>query len=342
MSNIKDVARRAGVSPSTVSIIVNGKSEERRISGDTQVKVMEAMRFLDYHPNISARKLKEGENKSVVVALFWSFDFRRAMLARFLVGLQGKIQKSDLDIEIVIYPYISGELRKETSLVVGNKFHAAIIANANDKDLKYLNNLDSLVPIVLYNRNLMKYSSANIDDRKIGIMAAEHFVQNGYRRARIVTSSDSFKGMSIREKAFEVRMEKLGASVHKEKLVAKENSVLQGKNCGDILLEGFEKDKDIDCLFCASDALAIGITHAFMKKGIHIPEEIGILAIGNGSPYYSEFNNPPISVINVPMELMAEKCFDLLVKKKFQAETKPEHVYFETKLLHRESTKGYC
>ena len=83
MASIKDVAQLAGVSFSTVSIIINGKATERKISEETQKRVWEAMRKLQYRPNISAKKLKEGETDKLVVALFWSFDFRRAMLIRF-------------------------------------------------------------------------------------------------------------------------------------------------------------------------------------------------------------------------------------------------------------------
>ena len=51
MATIKDVAKSAGVSVTTVSIIINGKSEERKISAATQERVQDAMRELGYQPN---------------------------------------------------------------------------------------------------------------------------------------------------------------------------------------------------------------------------------------------------------------------------------------------------
>ena len=53
MATIKDVAKQAGVSVTTVSIIINGKAEERKISAATQERVAEAMRDLGYQPNLS-------------------------------------------------------------------------------------------------------------------------------------------------------------------------------------------------------------------------------------------------------------------------------------------------
>ncbi|MDE6185713.1 MAG: LacI family DNA-binding transcriptional regulator, partial [Lachnospiraceae bacterium] len=71
MVGIKDIAKKAGVSFSTVSIILNGRAEERKISPGTQKKVMDAVKELQYRPNISAKSLKEGRNSSFVIALFW-------------------------------------------------------------------------------------------------------------------------------------------------------------------------------------------------------------------------------------------------------------------------------
>lgn len=67
VSTIKDVAKRAGVSPTTVSIILNGKAEDRKISQATLEKVMNAVRDLDYQPNLSARRLRSNEIKSRVL-----------------------------------------------------------------------------------------------------------------------------------------------------------------------------------------------------------------------------------------------------------------------------------
>ena len=107
MPTIKDVAALAGVSFSTVSIIINGKSAERKISLQTQKKVLDAMKELNYKPNISAKKLRN-HRPTITIALFWTTDFRSSMLARFMKGLQDEIKDIQANgdcVEIVIYPY---------------------------------------------------------------------------------------------------------------------------------------------------------------------------------------------------------------------------------------------
>ena len=136
MASIKDVAKHANVSISTVSIIINGKSEERKISQETQKKVRQAMKELNYQPNFSAKKLRSSQNKKTI-ALFWTTDFREVMLARFLSGLQTTINKMKLDYDIIIYPYENDHLCEEQTLTQISNYHGAIIANASQKDLDF-------------------------------------------------------------------------------------------------------------------------------------------------------------------------------------------------------------
>ena len=74
MATIKDVAKLSGVSVTTVSIIINGKAEERKISDSTCRKVLEAKRELGYQTNLSARRLRYQESKNPVIAFFRPID----------------------------------------------------------------------------------------------------------------------------------------------------------------------------------------------------------------------------------------------------------------------------
>jgi len=69
MATIKDVANLAGVSVSTVSVIINNKAEERKISTATREKVEEAIKQLNYQPSISARKLRSNESNVYTVGV---------------------------------------------------------------------------------------------------------------------------------------------------------------------------------------------------------------------------------------------------------------------------------
>lgn len=337
MAGIKDVAELAGVSLSTASIVVNGKSKERKISEKTQVRVLDAMRELNYVPNVSAKTLRRGESNRYVVALFWSFDFRSTMMIRFLNGLQKSIKDENADMSIIIHPYQTGELIKEKESFLGGEFHAAIIANANSADLEFLSSENFVVPLVLYNRILDDYSSVNVDDEAIGKAAAEHLYHKGYRKPAVIHGLKNFPGATDREKSFIKTMKNYGIVMQKKDTILAENSVKGGAKCAENILTRQGEDLP-DSFWCASDALAIGFANTMQQNGIRIPEDVGIIAVGNIDPQYSCYNNPPITVIDIPMEKMASGCFDYLKNSMHNYMAPPERRYFETELYQRKST----
>lgn len=103
---------RPGVSVTTVSIIINGKAEERKISAATQERVAEAMRDLGYQPNLSARRLRSQENERPVIAFFWPLDYRVSILASFLNFIQIEIAESGFDCEMMIQTYENDKLEQ--------------------------------------------------------------------------------------------------------------------------------------------------------------------------------------------------------------------------------------
>lgn len=335
MSSIKDVAEMAGVSLSTASIVANGKAKERKISEATQKKVLDSMKKLNYVPNVSAKTLRRGESQKYVVALFWSFDFRSIMMHRFLFGFQKKISELNADMSVIIHPYKTGELYKEASSFAGGEFHAAVIGNADDADKSFLKESHFQIPIILYNRLLDGFSSVNIDDEKLGIMAAEHLYHKGYRRPALIHGTQNFPGATARETAFRTHMEELGCTLPENRMILAENSLKGGYECGQLLKQS---ELSADCFFCASDSIALGFLAAFADAGL-IPEKVGVLAVGNSDAQYSKYHAPSLSVINIPIEEMAEECCQYLYKNMYSMNGAVEIKYFETKLYERETTQ---
>ena len=337
MASIKDVAEMAGVSLSTASIVANGKSKERKISEATQKKVLETMKTLNYIPNVSAKTLRRGESQKYVVALFWNIDFRSIMMHRFLFGFQKKIKELNAEMSIIIHPYQTGELKKEAASFTGGEFHAAVIGNADGNDMEFLKKSNFQLPIILYNRLLEGFSSVNIDDHQLGIMAAEHLYAQGYRRPAIIHGTQNFPGATGREQAFRNRMEELGCEIPEPRMILAGNSVRGGYECGE-QIKAKQEEINADSFFCASDSIALGLLAALADTGL-VPEKAGVLAIGNSDPQYSKYHAPSVSVINIPIEEMAEECCDYLYRNMYSPSSESKTRYFETKLYARETTK---
>ena len=320
MATIKELAAYTGLSPSTVSIVLGGKAQQRKIPESTQRRVQEAAQALGYRPNISARRLRDPEAKeSMVVAVFWAEDFRAPMMVRFLRGLRRAIQAQGGGCEVLIHPYTCGRLREERSLISLSMFNAAVICNASAEDLAWLEQAKPLLPIVLYNRRSDSYCTVNVDDARIGALPAEVFSAHGRRRAAVLTADEVFYGMRVRTDRFLARCGELGLAVGP--VLRQENSMRGGCE-GALALCALPGDERPDCLFCASDALALGALRGFHQRGLCLPQALELIAVGNGEREAEEYAWPSLAVVSVPIEEMAVECFYLL-RRLVRGEVRP-------------------
>ncbi len=329
MPTIKELAAEAGLSASTVSIVLRGKSKERNIPEVTQKRVWDAAKKLGYHPNVAARRLRVQAAESFVIAVFWASDFRAQLMVRFLRGLLEATLGNEKKCEIVIHPYKNNELHQ--SILALGMCNAAIICNASEADLKFLENYSFPVPIVLYNRHSAKFCTVNVDDIKLGALAAETFAARGHKSAVLLTSKSVFRGMDDRMLGFKHTCGEKGLIV---RLVESESSMKGGYLGGEQICALEPKP---DCVFCTSDNLAIGAMKALGRGGIRIPEQMELISIGNGDRELEEYASTSLSVVQLPMEKMASAClhlaFDLL-----SGETEPPYsIELPIRYIARES-----
>lgn len=336
MSTIKDVAKLAQVSTATVSIILNGKSDERKISRETQEKVMAAIKELDYHPNISARKLRnQSDSNNPTIALYWASDDRVHLMSRFLIGLQNEAMKCDHNFDIVICPYQNDSLHLEKGLKSRTLFNAAIIANTSISDMNYLKDNTPEIPVVLFNRSSDRYSAVFVDEYKMGEKAAQLFSKNRHKTAGIMRANSVYSTMDTRSKGFIETCNSNNIEVNSSSIISCDNTMEGGVQAAKEFLQLENPPK---ALFCCSDNIALGALHVFNKQGIKVPEDVEIIAVGMNNIENAKFSNPPLTVVNTPMEEMAKACINLisdLVDSKLE---KPTSIMCDTPLIIREST----
>lgn len=305
MPTIREIAAEAGLSASTVSIVLSGQSLRRHIPEQTQRRVLDAAQRLGYHPNVSARRLRARGEERLALTIFWASDFRAVWMVRFLRGLQEAVASCGQVFDISIQPYMPGRLcdcRRALSLC-----NAMIICNASDDDLRMLESLPLAVPVVLYNRHSEVFCTVNVDDDKMGAMAAEIFARHGRRHALILSGETVYSGINTRNESFEREARRLGLTAD---IVIADNSMRGGFDGCEGVAGRVQRP---DCLFCASSPMAAGAQRALVRSGLRIPGDIEMIAIGNGLKETEEFADVPLSVIVLPMENMALACLRQII-----------------------------
>lgn len=334
MITIKQIAAEVGISATTVSIVLNGKAAERKISPATQKKIFDAANKLGYQPNIAARSLRAGYGADELrIAMLWAEDSRSSMMVRFWDGLRATLASLGRKVRLVIYPYTNDRMSEVHALTSASDCHAAIICNASDADLAFLRSTQLAIPVVLYNRTCAGYCSVNVDDASMGALAARALCDSGCRTGVVLSSAPVFEGMNVRSHSFMLEGERHGMAV--SEAPSCENSARGGYEAVKKLYQSAETPPE--GLFCGSSMIAHGAVRALHELGYTSADRPRVVAIGNGQPELDALLVPSLSVVYLPMEEMAAECLRLLLDWMDGLITEPESRLLDVRYIARET-----
>lgn len=326
MSTIKDIAHEAGVSIATVSIVLNGKGPERKISVETQKKIYHIAQQLNYVPNQSAKKLRSAQKDSYAIAFYWATDFRINYLARITLGIQKEIMHQNKVVHLTVVPYEVDNLKKQLETTQNEFFNGIIIANMSDSDMEYLNSCNLSYPVVLFNRESPKYSSVTMDNYTIGCNVAQHFLDKGIYDAGVLTHDKTFPIMRMWMNGFLDTFEKAGHPIPQENILLCTTS---SSSAIDVTKKLYDSGHMPRAMFCESDVLAHGMLYACHDLGIAIPDDVEVFTIGINMAEFNDYAIPSLSRIDIPMGKIGEECLHLLVDLIEKKQENPSVVYIE-------------
>ncbi|WP_243456624.1 LacI family DNA-binding transcriptional regulator [Mobilitalea sibirica] len=308
---IKQIADKLGVSSGTVSIVLNGRGDQMRISKMTQKRIQDMAKEMNYQPNIYARRLRKSaeEEAPYIIAIFWREEYLDDLLARFLKGLYHAIKNNDLNIELVLQPYDFGNLEKHHRFINSNHFNGAIVGGISNEDQQYLEQNEFDIPIVLIGRSTKKYNSVLIDYYDAGTNCANLFSMRNHKIVGLIGLSTKGKSVQLIELAF--------------KETCKEKNILIDTNCISYCEErnftsGYESamkvltnEKKPTAIFVMDGRNAFGVLKACKTVGLTVPKDIEILVFGENE--YFSYSEPTITTIQQPMEQFAERSLNMIL-----------------------------
>lgn len=325
---IREIAKAAGVSSSTVSVVLNDRGDQLRIAKATQQRVRDIAEQMNYMPNISAKRLRSGvsEEAGYVIALFANLEVLQLntgaalasrMIARFVLASRER----NINAEFVLQPYYPGELSKLHSKLNGNMYSGAIITSASDDDLAFLIDNTFSMPIIVMNRNTNgKYMTVQINDYEAGMKCAEIFAQNGHRRVGVIGGKESSLATRLRTLGFQDGCRKFGMEMRPEWLINRN----QCESPESHAIEQILTPKDgPTALVVMNDRALMNLLDTCRRKGLNSPADLEYIAYGTNdmykyyTPSVSSFAALPEDLANGSLELMlmALKNHSLVVNK---------------------------
>jgi len=339
MSTIKEIAERTKLSIGTVSIVLNGRGDEMRISKKTQQRILEAAQGIGYLPNVSARRLRQSNARNLpIIATFWPSDLSSELLGRFFVGAQSSILEQEFEFEMTIQPYNRKNMHRIKEYCDRGIYHGAILTGISAEEQRYLEEHPLSVPTVLFNRLSDSYSCVHVDTYEIGRKTAELFAVRGHKKVGTIVPDHLVKAENnLRFRGFVESCEKYGLELEERHIQSAPMTMEGGNAAAKKIVEGGGPLPT--AMFFPLGLMAVAALPEFHRAGIRIPDEMEILTYGDHDA--ERYSVPSLSTVKLPVEEMAAACIRLAMGRILDPSAKPKSLVFETPFIFRESCGGF-
>lgn len=330
---INDVARKAGVSHTTVSWVIHN---DPRITQKTKDKVNIAIEELNYHPNYNARCLVKGKTDAIaVVASFFSTYFELSVLRGIEIAM-GECKKT---FNLNLYSTSNREDEVLNEILYGRRADAVILLSESPSQ-KIINDYNSKnIPLILvenYHDELITVKSNSV---KGGIDAADYMFSLGKSKLGIIVeelNGDDIPGLSQVERmiGFEKSFSKHGFEINKD--IIFEIKHFRMETGRELARKIVKENIDVEGIFCAAgDKIALGLIDEFKKLGKKIPEDYAV--VGFDDIDIAELVSPPLTTIRQDLHGLGETSYNLAVKAIEKENIEERHIEFDTTLIIRGS-----
>lgn len=331
--NIYDVSKKAGVSIATVSRVLNGNT---RVSEKTRDKVINAMKELDYTPNVFARGLGLNTMKTIGIMCIDSSDI---YLANAVYYLEQELRKYNYDSILCCTGKDYNNKKNYLELLLSKRVDGIILAgsqfveNTSEHNNDYIINAAKDVPIVLVNGYL---DAANIysvmcNDEEAVYNATKLLINNSHRNIVYLYTSTSYSGMN-KYHGYLKAINEAGITLPDE------FHHLCGKNISharDYLTYLYDKCMKFDAVMTSDDSIAAGAVKFAHTHGIRIPEDLEV--IGYNNSVLSLCTEPELTSIDSKVEELSSCAVSVLMKV-LSGEDADNHSIIAADIIKRNTT----
>ncbi|HEY8940698.1 MAG TPA: LacI family DNA-binding transcriptional regulator [Cellvibrio sp.] len=302
MSNIRDVARLAGVSVATVS---RALSNPEKVSPESLDKVHKAIAEVGYRPNMLARNFRSARAYAVVVLVpdianpFYSLFIRaledRAHQKGYAVLLGDTRGTPERELEYI--------RRVETRLADG-------IVQLRPSSEKSQNNIPADVPCV--NACGCEYTTGpaiRIDNRGAAKSMVNYLISLGHKRIGVISGLKDNPHAIDRLEGYKEAIAEAGIPFEKDLIAEGDFTMWSGLNAA---FQFCNMKNRPTAIFSMNDEMAIGAMQTLKNQGIRIPEDISVTGFDDIA--YAKYSDPSLTTISQPAEEMGKMAMDMLLK----------------------------
>ncbi|AVR01921.1 transcriptional regulator RbsR [Pluralibacter gergoviae] len=329
MATMKDVARLAGVSTSTVSHVIN---KDRFVSEAITEKVDAAIKSLNYAPSALARSLKLNQTRTIGMLItastnpFYSELVRGVERSCFergyslvLCNTEGDEQRMNRNLETLMQKRVDGLL--------------LLCTETHQPSAEIVQRYPS-IPTVMMDWAPFDGDSDIIQDNSLlgGDMATQYLLDKGYTRIACIAGPLDKTPARLRLEGYQRAMARAGIVVDEGYTVISDFEFGGGLRAMQALLAHPERPQAV---FIGNDAMAVGAYQALYQAGLRIPEDVAV--VGYDDIELARYMTPPLTTVHQPKDELGELAIDVLIHRMAQPGQAQQRVQLTPELVIRGS-----
>jgi LacI family transcriptional regulator len=327
---LKFLAEHLGLSPATVSLVINRSPAAKSIPHRTQERVRAAARELNYRPNFMARSLRAQRSFTVGVVVP---EISEGYAALVMSGIEDHLLEAGYFYFVVSHRHRE-DLIEEYPRLLQQRAVEGLIA----VDTVCHSGLPIPVVAVSGHRDVEGVTNIVLDHARAANLALEHLVQLGHRKIAFIKGQEFSSDTEVRWEAVRGAASKLHLEID-DRLVGQLEGESSSPRLGyEVTLKLLASGEKITALFAFNDISAIGAICALREEGRRVPEDVSV--VGFDDIQSAAFQNPGLTTVRQPLRQMGVIAAETLLRR-INAPAKtpyPKAITVEPELIVREST----
>lgn len=340
MATIHDVAALAGVSVSSVSNVLSGRTD--KLGAETYRRVEAAISKLNYRPNRAARQLKTGHTPmlgllvpSIANPMYGQLALKIEAAAQERYGYRLLLANTHRDKQ--------HEARMFEDLLSFG-VQSVIVVSSMDDERHLENAVARGLAVVSYDRSIDLAEHSQVDhvspdNFQAGYVAADHLISCGHTRLAFLVPGGKTVSRSNKIAGFLKRVSEAGlqgSSKVVEGQVAETFGDSELANLGSAMASQIKAMRPIPTgIVTVNDLLAIGLMSGLHRAGLRVPQDVSVVGMDGLS--IAAFTNPGLTSVSMPLDAMADAMVQRVVERSRQLEQPPVNLIFQPDLMGRQS-----
>ncbi len=336
--SLSDIAGQLGVSKTLVSLVLNGKGREHRISEELCKKVEDLAKELNYQPNQIAKGLRTGKTNTIGLIIA---DIANPFFGKLGREIENEATAGGYRVMFCSSDENAENFKQQLGMLKQGLVDGLIISPPAGSEEQIDALEKSRKPYVLIDRYFPEIDSNTImiDNFRAAYNATTHLIEKGYRKIACITLNNTLINMKERLSGYEKALEDAGIAVDENRIKILPFSHEKNDFEAAIRELTMNGQQSADALFFTTSKAGILGLESIYSLGLSIPGDVAVVSFDDPDAY--RISNPPVTAVAQPLKEIGKESVRLLLKQinSKGRKIRTKKVVLEAKLIERKSSQ---